>query len=47
MLHFTVKNTYFAYCGMLHMPLAVIPNTQNMDVYLHTSIFIESQCDKH
>jgi len=32
LLQFTVKNTYFAYCGMLHIPLAVIPNTRNMEI---------------
>jgi hypothetical protein len=41
MLHFTVKIKYFAYCGMLLIPFAVIPNTRNMEIYLHTSIFIE------
>jgi hypothetical protein len=47
LLYFNVKIQYFTYRWMLHIPLPVIPYRRNVEIYLHTSIFIESQRDKH
>jgi hypothetical protein len=50
LLHLTVRNIYFAYCGMLHNAECCISHLQSLqmrEINLDTSLFIERQCDKH